>query len=422
MSSLADLDALLNDLETTTRPTPTSPQSQNLDTSIQGRLSKRISRRVPSTKAGGIVYNPDNQNATGLQMFDNLIADLNTVNTQPNPNTKELDELDSILNDMSFEDKNPSPQYNSNPAPKQTYNPSGNSNSSYMPPAQNNNSTYRPAGPAASNNPGGAGRGHNPYVSQPGMNNQYKPPVAGSMASKGTCHTCAQPIYNNVMQALGKLYHVACFNCGNCGENIGQKQFFKVEGDPNCEKCYQNLFLTKCAHCDKPIAGACIDAIGKKWHAPCFVCTQCLTPFGTGLFYERDGMPFCEGCFQGMFSNRCGDCGQPVFGECINACGKAWHPDHFVCTTCRKAFGNNPFFEKEGKPYCQVHFYNQQGMTCACGCGRTIMGRAISAANKNWIPEHFTCAFCMNSLGGQKYTEKENRCYCDFCYNKLFGK
>ena len=344
-----------------------------------------MSKRVPPK---------DNKDATGLQMFDTLIADLGSVN---NPNTKELDDLDAILNDMS------SPVPTSSRAT--TSNGVGNVNShpapsNYGNPNYNNPNTMRPSNPTPASN---------------------QAPPAG-LAAKHNCHTCGQPIYTGIFQALGKFYHVNCFNCGNCGTTIGQKQFFNVEGDPNCQACYQNLFLTKCAHCDKPIQGSCIDALGKKWHAPCFVCTQCLSPFGTGLFYERDGMPFCQDCFQGMFSNRCGDCGQPVFGECINACGKAWHPDHFVCTTCRKAFGNQPYFEKEGKPYCQVHFYNQQGMTCACGCGRTIMGRAISAASKNWIPEHFNCGFCMNTLAGQKYTEKGDRCYCDFCYQKLFGK
>ncbi len=46
----------------------------------------------------------------------------------------------------------------------------------------------------------------------------------------------------------------------------------------------------------------------------------------------------------------CGGCGQPVIGQSIRgllrnsdyvvACGKVWHPQHFVCGKCHNPFPN----------------------------------------------------------------------------------
>eukprot|EP01090_Pellita_catalonica_P020790 TRINITY_DN7591_c0_g1_i1.p1 TRINITY_DN7591_c0_g1~~TRINITY_DN7591_c0_g1_i1.p1 ORF type:complete len:464 (+),score=40.99 TRINITY_DN7591_c0_g1_i1:48-1439(+) len=245
--------------------------------------------------------------------------------------------------------------------------------------------------------------------------------AAGPGAAKGICFTCSQPIYDDIYQALGKTFHPKCFTCGNCSTNLQSKTFFEVDGAPNCQDCYQLQFCARCGHCNKAIQGSCIEAMGKKWHPACFMCTQCMSPFGTGRFFESEGRPFCEQCFAGLFTSRCPGCNNAIIGECINACGKQWHPDHFVCTTCRKAFGNSPYYERGGMPYCEIHFHAQQGTLCACGCGKAILGRCVDALGKKYLPDHFLCAFCSNPLGGIAYTERDNNAYCNPCMGKLFG-
>lgn len=245
----------------------------------------------------------------------------------------------------------------------------------------------------------------------------------GSMAqeaSKGTCAYCRQEILGEVVQALGKTFHVDHFVCGHCQEPIGTRTFFELEGLPNCERCYQNLFCPKCAYCDAPIQDRCVSALGKKWHVNHFICTQCLQPFPKGVFFERDGRPYCETCFFGRYAPTCAGCERPITGDCVNALGQQWHPEHFVCTYCRRSFGGEPFFEYQGKPYCEAHYHQQAGALCA-GCQRPITGRCISALNKKWHPEHFVCTFCMNPLGGATYSEKQGKPYCKDCFIKLFG-
>lgn len=151
---------------------------------------------------------------------------------------------------------------------------------------------------------------------------------------KGTCGTCQRPIQGPMMQvgfsfcarecvgathsnsylpsvsifqALGRTYHANCFICGSCGEGLGTGTFYQSDGKPTCARCYQVLghpcveisrvsdfvliwqaqFCARCAHCSKPIQGPCISAINKQWHVNCFICAQCLKPFGSSPFFER---------------------------------------------------------------------------------------------------------------------------------------
>jgi len=252
--------------------------------------------------------------------------------------------------------------------------------------------------------------------------NEPAPGDFQDQSNLGTCGTCNQAITGQTIQAKNRFYHPNCFVCGSCGNGLGSGRFFHVKDKPTCQTCYKSLFLERCAHCDEPIQGACIDAIKKKWHVNCFICCQCLKPFGTSMFYERDGNPFCEGCFYGIFSDRCGGCDQPIRGESISACGRRWHPEHFVCAHCKKSFGNTPYFEHNGQPYCQLHFHAQAGKLCGCGCGKQVMGRVIQALGKQYLPGHFTCGFCMNPLTQLKYKEHNGKAYCDVCHSKIFGK
>jgi len=239
-------------------------------------------------------------------------------------------------------------------------------------------------------------------------------------ASRGNCNTCRQPILGEVIQALGKTYHPEHFTCGNCREPLGTRNFFEQNGTAYCENCFQELYCPKCAHCDKPVLDRCITALGKKWHVEHFICTQCLKPFAGGNFFERDSRPYCEADFYALFAPKCGACNDPIRGDCINALGSQWHPEHFVCTYCQKSFAGGSFFEFAGKPYCETHYHQQTGSLCS-GCGKPITGRCVNALDKKWHPEHFVCAFCMNPLAGGSFTEHNSKAYCRECHGKLFG-
>jgi paxillin len=238
-------------------------------------------------------------------------------------------------------------------------------------------------------------------------------------ASRGQCATCKGAILGEMMQALGRCYHPEHFTCGNCHQPIGTKNFFEQNGLPHCQDCFQLMFCPKCGHCNGPVMDRCITAMGKKFHPEHFICAQCLKPFPGGNFFEKDGRPYCENDFFALFAPKCGACHEPVKGDTINALGQQWHPEHFVCTYCGKAF-TGTFFEHANKPYCEAHYHQQTGSCCG-GCGKPITGRCVNALDKKWHPEHFVCAFCMNPLAGGAFTEKNNKAYCKECHSKLFG-
>lgn len=54
----------------------------------------------------------------------------------------------------------------------------------------------------------------------------------------------------------------------------------------------------------------------------------------------------------------CPRCQRPVlYGRTVNAMGKRWHPDCFVCEQCETKLEHMEFFTKDSKPYCHVDFH-----------------------------------------------------------------
>lgn len=253
----------------------------------------------------------------------------------------------------------------------------------------------------------------------PPQQQQLKPAPSNSGPLRGTCAGCNQQIHGEVLQSMNKLWHPEHFVCGNCHTELGFSQFFEYEGMPHCEKCYKGLFCPRCAKCDLSITDRIITALNKKWHPDCFVCSTCTQPFPGGSFFERDGYPYCSDHFYTSSVPNCGSCNKPVRGECTNALNQAWHVECFVCQYCRKAFTDGAFFEHQGKPYCKLHYHANTGSVCG-GCQKAITGRSVNAMGKNWHPEHFVCAFCVNPLGGGNYTEKQGKPYCAECHANLF--
>jgi len=238
-------------------------------------------------------------------------------------------------------------------------------------------------------------------------------------ASRGICGRCGQPITGEVVQAMGKMWHPEHFTCQSCRQPLGTAPFYESDGQPTCGQCWKTLFCPHCAHCDQPITDRCVTALGKKWHPEHFMCSQCLQPLSAG-FLERDGHAFCERCFYSAFSFKCAGCGQPIRGEFINAMGERWHPEHFSCFYCHKSFAGGAYFEYQGKPYCEQHYHQVTGAICA-GCGQPVGTRSVDALGKKWHPEHFVCAFCNNPLGGGSFKEHGDKAYCSTCFAKLFS-
>jgi len=172
----------------------------------------------------------------------------------------------------------------------------------------------------------------------------------------GVCSGCRKYINGEQLQALGRFYHAAHFNCSACQKNIGTRNFFEKEGQPLCESCFQSHFCRKCAHCNQAITNNITTALNQSWHPNCFVCTSCMNPFNGGLYFERENRPYCKECYHEVFAVRCKGCNEPIQGGSLSALGATWHSHHFVCFTCNIPLDAGVgFFERGGMPYCQQH-------------------------------------------------------------------
>nr|QNN02249.1 Paxillin [Macrobrachium nipponense] len=169
-----------------------------------------------------------------------------------------------------------------------------------------------------------------------------------------------------------------------------------------------------CCACDKPIVGQVITALGKTWHPEHFTCTHCNQELGTRNFFERDGKPYCEVDYHNLFSPRCAYCDGPILDKCVTALDKTWHPDHFFCAQCGNTFGEDGFHEKDGKPYCRNDYFNMFAPKCG-GCNAPIMDNYISALNAQWHPECFVCRDCKQPIKSKQYYCIESKPVCSAC-------
>jgi paxillin len=231
------------------------------------------------------------------------------------------------------------------------------------------------------------------------------------------------------------MFHQDHFQCGQCTKQLTGGIFFEREGRPFCEKCINDTFLLpKCAYCGENIKGKCINALNKNWHPDHFFCSQCGKHFPPGAgFLERDGKAYCEEDYYNMFAPKCGSCDQAITDEVVTALGKSFHANCFVCAEpgCKFPLTNGgSFFDYNGKPYCETHYHAARGSLCG-SCQKPITGRCLTAIGKRFHPEHFVCAFCKRQLGttgaatnqGSQATfkDKDGKPYCIACFMKLYG-
>lgn len=65
---------------------------------------------------------------------------------------------------------------------------------------------------------------------------------------------------------------VSCKNCNS----ILNGEYMGKDGIPYCEKCYQKLFGVKCAYCNRYISGKVLQAgDNHHFHPTCARCTKC---------------------------------------------------------------------------------------------------------------------------------------------------
>ncbi|KAK2521563.1 Fblim1 [Columba guinea] len=135
--------------------------------------------------------------------------------------------------------------------------------------------------------------------------------------SRDVCAFChkALGLRDVTVEAMQKQYHADCFTCRTCHRLLAGQRYYQKDGRPTCDTCYQ---LT-------PLRFAAI----RKYAVVCSACEQPIVPGEDKDTYKIEclGRSFHESCY------RCESCGTPLSPEPTES---GCYPlgDHLLCKSC----------------------------------------------------------------------------------------
>ncbi|KAG0130958.1 hypothetical protein HOY82DRAFT_352502 [Tuber indicum] len=151
-----------------------------------------------------------------------------------------------------------------------------------------------------------------------------------------------------------------------------------------------------CQKCGNVLTGQFVRALGGAYHLECFKCRDCGTIVASRFFPidEEDGQgqyPLCETDYFRRLDLLCHECGGALRGSYITALERKYHIEHFTCCVCPTVFGpQDSYYEHDGKVYCHYHYSTQFAARCN-GCQTAILKQFVeifrNGQNQHWHPE-----------------------------------
>lgn len=101
--------------------------------------------------------------------------------------------------------------------------------------------------------------------------------------------------------------------------------------------------------------------------------------------------PLCETDYFRRLGLLCHKCGGALRGSYITALERKYHVEHFTCSLCTTVFGaQDSYYEHEGEVYCHYHYSTQFAQRCS-GCKTAILKQFVeifrNGQNQHWHPE-----------------------------------
>lgn len=105
----------------------------------------------------------------------------------------------------------------------------------------------------------------------------------------------------------------------------------------------------------------------------------------------RGQYPLCETDYFRRLGLLCYQCGGALRGSYITALDRKYHVDHFTCSLCSTIFGaQDSYYEHDGNVYCHYHYSTQFAQQCN-GCQTAILKQFVeifrNGQNQHWHPE-----------------------------------
>ncbi|KAI1382170.1 RhoGAP-domain-containing protein [Hypoxylon crocopeplum] len=154
--------------------------------------------------------------------------------------------------------------------------------------------------------------------------------------------------------------------------------------------------LRICAKCGESLTGQFVRALDGTYHLDCFKCRDCGQIVASKFFpaddEENGGQyPLCETDYFRRLGLLCYQCGGALRGSYITALDRKYHVDHFTCSLCSTVFGaQDSYYEHDGNVYCHYHYSTQFAQRCN-GCQTAILKQFVeifrNGQNQHWHPE-----------------------------------
>ncbi|KAL1882724.1 hypothetical protein VTK73DRAFT_1244 [Phialemonium thermophilum] len=151
-----------------------------------------------------------------------------------------------------------------------------------------------------------------------------------------------------------------------------------------------------CKKCGEPLTGQFVRALDGTFHLDCFKCRDCGQIVASKFFPadDEDGQgpyPLCETDYFRRLGLLCYQCGGALRGSYITALDRKYHVDHFTCSLCPTVFGaQDSYYEHDGQVYCHYHYSTQFAQRCS-GCRTAILKQFVeifrNGQNQHWHPE-----------------------------------
>lgn len=151
-----------------------------------------------------------------------------------------------------------------------------------------------------------------------------------------------------------------------------------------------------CKKCGEPLTGQFVRALDGTFHLDCFKCRDCGEIVASKFFPADDEngegqYPLCETDYFRRLGLLCFQCGGALRGSYITALDRKYHVDHFTCSMCETIFGaQDSYYEHDGNVYCHYHYSTRFAQRCN-GCQTAILKQFVeifrNGQNQHWHPE-----------------------------------
>lgn len=179
-----------------------------------------------------------------------------------------------------------------------------------------------------------------------------------------------------------------------------------------------------CRKCDLPISGQFVRALSSMFHIECFTCADCGQQCSSKFFpidnpdatgqdeNEMKQIPLCEHCYFKRLDLLCYSCKSALRGSYITALDRKYHVEHFTCSLCDRVFGpEDSYYEHNKQIYCHYHYSTLYASKCE-GCQTSILKQFVeiyrNGREQQWHPECYMIFKFWNVKLDQQGSSPEN--------------